>query len=352
MAGERTEAPTPRRREEARKQGQTSHSPDLTAAAVLLAGLYGIKILSVTLKDRLSALLVGNILAVGVVDPTAAPSTGTNVLGILLHLLPPLLGLMALAALAVSVLQGGFMFVPGLLSPKPDRINPISGTKRIISTQSLMRLGKSLAKFLVAGLTVAMVIRSRLADLAGLGALDLLPALRLMMDLLWEALFKSAMALLALGILDWLWERRRFLNSLRMTKEEVKEELRQSEGDPHVRAQFRSKRMQFLQQMMKDVRKADVVVTNPTHYAVALQYQPETMAAPVVIAKGQDYLALRIRDVAREAGVPVLENPPLARALYKLTPVGREIPPELYVAVAEVLAFVFRLRNKSQPKAA
>ena len=346
MAGERTEAPTPRRREEARKQGQTSRSQDLTAAAVLLAGLYGIKILAGTLKDRLSALLVGNILAVGEVDKTAVPSTGMNVLGILVDILPPLLGVMALAALVTSVIQGGFMFVPGLLTPKLERVNPISGTKKILSKQGLIRLGKSFAKLLAVGLTGWMVIRGHLEELAGLGALDLVPAISLLMGLVWELLFKSTMALLGLGILDWLWERRRFLNSIRMSKEEIKEENRQSEGDPHVRGQIRSRRMQFLQQMMKDVPRADVVVTNPTHFAVALKYNPEEATAPMVLAKGQDYLALRIRELARESGVPVLENPPLARALYKLTPVGREIPPELYVAVAEVLAFVFRLKNR------
>jgi flagellar biosynthetic protein FlhB len=347
MAEERTEAPTPRRREEARKRGQTSRSQDLTTAAVLLAGLYGIKILGGTLRDRLSALLVGNILAVGEVGKTAPPSAGTNVLGILVEILPPLLGLMAFAAVAASVLQGGFIFAPGLLSPKSERVNPIAGTKRMFSIQGLVRLAKSLAKVGGVVLMGAMVIRSHLAELAGLGALDLLPALQLVMDLAWEVLFKSTMMLLGLGILDWLWERRRFLNSIRMTKQEVKEENRQSEGDPHVRGQLRSKRMQFLQQMMKDVRKADVVVTNPTHFAVALQYDPETMSAPTVIAKGQDYLALRIREAAAEARVPVLENPPLARALYRLTPVGREIPAELYVAVAEILAFVFRLKNSA-----
>jgi flagellar biosynthetic protein FlhB len=344
MAEERTEAPTPKRREEVRKRGQTARSQDLTTAIVLLAGLYTLKLTAGLTLDRLSALLVGHILAVGALDKTAAP--GTSVLGALAAILPPLLGMLAFAAVAASVLQGGFMFVPGLLTPKWERVNPIAGTKRIFSTQGLLLLLKTLAKFLIVATVATSVIRAHRAELAALGATELTPALALLLNLTWELLLKSALAMLALAILDWLWERRRFLQSVRMTKREVQEELRQSEGDPHVRAQQKSRRMRFLQQMMRDVRKADVVVTNPTHYAVALKYDPATMAAPIVLAKGQDYLALKIRQLAVDAHVPVVENKPLAKALYQMVPVGKEIPPELYVAVAEVLAFVFRLRRE------
>lgn len=346
MAEERTEAPTPKRREEVRKRGQTARSQDLTTAIVLLAGLYTLKLTAGLTLDRLSVLLVGHILAAGALDKTAAPAPETSVLGALAAILPPLLGMLAFAAVAASVLQGGFMFVPGLLTPRWERVNPIAGTKRICSTQGLLLLLKTLAKFLIVAAVATSVIRAHRAELAALGATELTPALALLLNLLWELLLKSALAMLALALLDWLWERRRFLQSIRMTRREMQEELRQSEGDPHVRAQQKSRRMRFLQQMMRDVRKADVVVTNPTHYAVALKYDPATMAAPVVLAKGQDYLALKIRQLAVDAHVPVVENKPLAKALYQMVPVGKEIPPELYVAVAEVLAFVFRLRRE------
>jgi flagellar biosynthesis protein FlhB len=348
MAEERTEAATPKRREEVRKRGQTARSQDLTGAVVLLAGLYALKTLAGTLKDQLSGLLVTNLLALGDLDKNAPPSTATSGLGAMVAVLPPLLGALALAAILASVIQGGSTFAPGLLSPKSERVNPIAGTKRILSIQSLIQLAKSLAKFGIVALVATIVIRGHLSEIAGLGALDLMPAASVIVGLIWEIAFKSALAMLLLGILDWLWERRRFLNSIRMTKQEVKEEYRQSEGDPHVRAQLKNKRHQFLQQMMKDVRTADVVITNPTHFAVALKYDPDSMGAPRVIAKGQDYLALRLREAAKEARVPVLENKPLARALYKLVPVGKEIPPELFVAVAEVLAFVFRLKREHQ----
>ena len=350
MAEERTEAATPKRHEEIRKQGQTPRSHDLTTVAVLLAALYGLKITVATLWGRLSDLLVGSIQAIAAVGPTAPAGAdkAPSAIAVVIAILPPMLGLMAVAALAVSVLQGGFTFVPGLLTPKWDRINPIAGTKRIVSTQSLVQLGLSLGKITVISIVAASVIRSRLAAIAGVGALELWPALMVVMNLLWEIALKSALAMVALALIDWVWQRRRYLNASRMTKQEVAEEHRQTEGDPHIRAQFRQRRAQFLQQMMKDVRTADVVVTNPTHFAVALRYDPTTMSAPVVIAKGQDHLALRIRATASEAGAPVLENPPLARALYKLVPVGKAVPPELYVAVAEVLAFIFRLRAEQQ----
>ncbi|MER3420342.1 MAG: flagellar biosynthesis protein FlhB [Chloroflexota bacterium] len=346
MAEERTEAPTPKRKEEVRKRGQTARSQDLTTAIVLLAGLYTLKLTAGLILDRLSALLVGHILAAGALDKTAARDPGASGVGALAAILPPLLGMLAFAAVAASVLQGGFMFVPGLLTPRWERVNPILGTKRILSTQGLLLLLKTLAKFLIVAAVATSVIRAHLADIAALGATELTPALALLLNLAWELLLKSTLAMLALAILDWLWERRRFLQSVRMTKREVQEELRQSEGDPHVRAQQKNRRMRFLQQMMRNVRKADVVVTNPTHYAVALKYDPATMAAPIVLAKGQDYLALKIRQLAADAHVPVVENKPLAKALYQMVPVGKEIPPELYVAVAEVLAFVFRLRRE------
>jgi flagellar biosynthetic protein FlhB len=344
MSEERTEAPTPKRREEVRKRGQTSRSHDLTGAVVLLAGLYGLKLIVTSLHGQLTGLVVGSILSVGTLDPTARPSGGMAGLEVVIKVLPPFFGLLALAALASTMLQGGFTFAPNLLAPKAERVNPIAGFKRIVSAQGLVQGAKTLLKFAVVALVGFLVIRGRLPELARLGALDLMPAVGMLLDLVWELLFKSAIALLLVGVADWLWERRRFLQSLRMTKQEVKEEFRQQEGDPNVRAQVRRKRDQMHQQMMKNVRTADVVITNPTHIAVALKYDPVTMAAPVVVAKGQDFLAQRIKEVAAEAGIPLMENKPLARSLYKLVAVGGMIPVELYLAVAEVLAFVFRLR--------
>lgn len=348
MSDERTEAPTPKRRVEVRQRGQTARSNDLTAAIVLLADLYGLKTLAAPVQGKLGGLLVGNILAAGAIDKSAPPSMGTNVLAVLTETLPPLLGIMACAAMAASVLQGGFLFAPGLLSPKLERVNPIAGTKKLLSIQGLIQTARSLAKFAILATVSTVVIRSRLADLAALGRLELLPSVRMLVSLVWQILFSSALAMVGLGLLDFLWTRRQFLQQLRMTKQETKEESRRSDGDPLVRGQQRRRREAFHQKMMAAVKTADVVVTNPTHYAVALKYDPETMAAPLVVAKGQDFLALRIREAAAEARVPVLENPPLARALHKLVPLGRAIPAELYLAVAEVLAFVFRLRTERE----
>jgi flagellar biosynthetic protein FlhB len=344
MAEEKTEQATPKRRAEVRKRGQTSRSPDMTTAAVLMAGLYGLKILAGSVQAKLTLLLTGSLAAVGTVDKNADLNPGMSVVGVLGGILPPLLGILAIAAVGASVLQGGFLFVPGLLSPKFDRVNPGAGLKRILSVQGLSQLVKSLAKIGAVGLVVWITLRSHQAELAALGALDLRQATSRLVSLIWEVAFRSALAMLAIGAMDWLWQRRRFLQSIKMTKKEVEEENRQSEGDPHVRAQQKGKRQQFFLKMMQSVKTADVVVTNPTHFAVALKYDPTAMSAPIVVAKGADHLALRIRELAKEAGVPVMENPPLARALYRLVKVNFPIPAELYVAVAEVLAFVFRLK--------
>jgi len=344
VAEEKTEAATPKRRADVRRRGQSARSHDFTTALVLLAGLYGLKLVAASAEQRLRTMLVGSVLAVGKLDKSAPPGAGADVFGTLSAILPPLLGLMALAAVAVSIAQGGFVFAPGLLTPKFERVNPAAGAKRILSLQGLMQSAKTLAKFAVVAGTVAWVINGNLRTLSALGTLALLPAISLVIGLLWEVLFKAALAMALLGAADYLWERRRFLQSIRMTKQEVKDEYRQSEGDPQVRAQFRRRREQFFRDMLKNVKTADVVVTNPTHYAVALQYDQLTMAAPIVVAKGKDLLAQRIREDAKAAGIPVLENPPLARALFKLTPVGGQIPADLYLAVAEILAFVFRLR--------
>jgi len=345
VSEERTEAATPKRRAEVRRRGQSSRSHDLTTAIVLLAGLYGVRMLAGSLADRLSAMVVGSILSVGRLDKSAPPGAGVDVFGVLYAVLPSLLGLMAVAAVLAAIAQGGFVFAPGLLAPKFERINPWSGAKRILSVQGLMHSGKTLGKLAAVAAVGFFVVQGHMSQIAGLGSLELLPAVGAVLDFVWEIAFKSALAMVALGVADYLWERRRFLKSIRMTRQEVREEYRQSEGDPQVRARLRHKREQLFQQMMKSVRTADVVITNPTHFAVALKYDQGTMAAPTVIARGQDFLAQRIRDDARAAGVPVLENPPLARALYRMVPVGSQIPAELFVAVAEVLAFVFRLRQ-------
>jgi flagellar biosynthetic protein FlhB len=344
MSEERTEAATPRRREEVRKKGQTSRSHDLTSAAVLLAGLYGIKALSASMAGKFSGLITGSIAAAGSIDKAAKPTAGVDYFGAITSLLPPLLGLMAFVAIAVSVLQAGMIFAPGAMAPKFERINPLAGFKRIVSMQGLMASGKTLAKFLAVGATVGLVLQGNFDKLSTIGMLDLMPAVSVVIGVIWDAIFKSAIAILVLGVLDFVWERRRFLKSIRMTKQEVKQEMRQSEGDPLVKGQQKRRREQMLREMMKNVRTADVLVMNPKHFAVALKYDPLTMVAPQVIAKGQDLVALQMRETAREVGVPVVENPPLARTLYRLVKVGREIPADLYMAVAEILAFVFRLK--------
>src|SRR5579883_672955 len=250
MAEERTEAATPKRRAEARKRGQSARSHDLTTAAVLLAGIYGLKLLAAEAAGRMRDLLVGNLIAVGRFDKDGPLTAGGNAMSLLVSVLPPLLGLMAVTAVLVSVVQGGFVFAPGLLSPKFERVNPFSGAKRIFSMQGLQSSGKTLAKFAVVAAAVGWVIDDNMGKLSAIGALDLLPAVNVVAGLVWDVLFKAAIAMLALGAMDYMLERRRFLNSIRMTRQEVREEYRQSEGDPQVRAQIRRRREAMFREML------------------------------------------------------------------------------------------------------
>ena len=346
MAEEKTEAATPKRRQDVRRRGQTARSADLTGALVLLAGIYAIKLVAGGVEGQLSGFLQQSFVLAGNSTRTGALPSGMAILGLMAGILPPLVGAMALMAIGASIAQGGFLFAPNLLLPKFERVNPLAGAKRLFSLQGLVQFAKTMTKFgAVAGIAI-MTIKGHDTALAQAGSLELSDSVSLLLNLLWQIVFNAVLVMCAIGALDFLWERRRFLQSIRMTKQEVKEEYRQSEGDPHVRAQLRRRRQEFMAQMMAAVKKADVVVTNPTHFAVALQYDEVAMAAPTVVAKGQDFLAQTLKEVAREAGVPVLENAPLARALYRAVPVGKPIPPDLYVAVAEVLAFIYKLRRK------
>jgi flagellar biosynthetic protein FlhB len=351
MAGDKTEAATPKRRQDVRKRGQSSRSTDLTGALVLLAGIYAIKLVAGGVEGQLSAFMQNSFVLAGNSSRSGELPSGAAVLGLFAGVLPPLVGAMALTAIGASFAQGGIVFAPNLLLPKFERVNPLAGVKRLLSLQGLVQFAKTMTKFgAVAGIAI-MTIKSHDTALAQAGTLELSDSVQMLVGLLWEILFNAVLMMCAIGAIDFLWERRRFLQSIRMTKQEVKDEYRQSEGDPQVRAQLRRRRQEFMAQMMAAVKKADVVVTNPTHYAVALQYDEVAMAAPTVVAKGQDFLAQTLKEVAREAGVPVLENPPLARALYRSVAVGKPIPPDLYVAVAEVLAFIYKLRRKVMPTA-
>jgi flagellar biosynthetic protein FlhB len=249
--------------------------------------------------------------------------------------------------LAVAYAQTGWLITFSKLAPNFAKINPLSGIKRIFSMHGLVEFGKNIAKMSAVVVLFYFVIRGKVHFLPLLPTLEL-PAI---LSFLHSVLIRLLVTVLGFQIViaagDYFWQRFSYMKKLRMTRQEVKDEHKQSEGDPMVKARIRNLRVQRARQrMMAAVPKADVVVTNPTHFACALKYDPDSMGAPVLVAKGQDLMALRIRELAKEHDVMIVENPPLARALYAAVEVDREVPPEHYKAVAEVISYVFRLKGK------
>ena len=344
---ERTEEATPKKRDDARKKGQVPRSVDLGAAAVTLAAGGAL----VAFGHGAATGLMG-MLAEGLTIPGAGLVHEDIMLrhlgeasALALLAVVPLFAAMLVAALAAPAMIGGWTFSTESLSFKPERLDPIAGIGRMFSVRSLVELVKSLAKFaLIAGIAV-LVIRSRLAEVQALATQPLGPAILESGRIALAALLAMSAGLVLIAALDAPFQLWQYAKELRMTQHEIREEMKESEGSPETRGRIRSMQQAIARRrMMQEVPKADVVVTNPTHFAVALRYDEKQDFAPVVLAKGADDVAARIREVAREHGVPTVSAPPLARALFRHVDIGRQIPHALFVAVAQVLTYVFQLK--------
>jgi len=349
MSSERTEAPTPKKKQDARKKGQVSRSQDVVSMGVLLAAVIGLKIIGAALWEGMAGMVHD-----GLANPTTQPLTAESAFGMgqgwaerTLLLMAPLLAIIVIAGILLNVAQTGLLISGAHLTPKMKNINPATGAKKIFSKEGAVNLFKSIAKMVIVGVVVWITMQSRLSELTTLGEKDVAASTAELAGIAVDMALRAAVVLFMLALVDYGWQRRQFMSQLRMTKQEVRQEMRETDGDPQIKGAIRRKRQELMNRMISAVPKADVVVTNPTHFAVALKYDPVTMGAPVVIAKGADLLAKRIREVAMKAGVPVLEEPPLARALYAAVPVGHNIPANLFHAVAEVLAWVYALKTKS-----
>lgn len=346
---DRTEPPTPRRRREAREQGQVARSADLGASVVLLAGLLALNYFGAPVFGRLLDIMrfcLGSR-DPALLEPQAMPPLSVQaVLAVGYALLPFLLAITVAAVVAQGVQVGWFpTFRP--LMPKLTRLNPGAGLKRLVSVRHLVQFGINLLKMTVVGAVVWHTLKDRYPVVVSAAALHHWGIVALLAELMFTLALRMAIVLLILGLIDYLYQRYRFERDLRMTKQEVKDELKSMEGDPKIKLKRRQLQIQLaLQRMRAAVPKADVVVTNPTEIAVALKYDERTMAAPKVLAKGEGYLAAQIRRLAIEHGVPIIERPPLARALYRLVEVGQEIPSQFYQAVAEILAYVYEMAGK------
>jgi flagellar biosynthetic protein FlhB len=348
---EKTEQPTARRRTEARDRGQIAKSQDLVAATLLLIGLLTLQGFGDSILGRLFRItdfMLGGTGGVSVRGSQLVP-LGLQAAREMFSILVPIMLLFLLAALIMALLQTGLLLTTEPIKPDLSKVNPIAGFKRIFSPHTVVTMVINLAKLGVVSVVVYYSVIAELDRIVFASGLALTEMVSTGIDIFFSLGIRVALALMVLGILDWFYQRYKHEKELRMSKEEVKEEMRSMEGDPVMRRRRREVQMQLaLQRLKKDVPEADVVVTNPTHIAVALKYDMDTMPAPRLIAKGEGYVAQRIREIALEAGVPVVEKKPLARTLFKLVEVGQEIPAQLFKAVAEVLAYVYELSGKQQ----
>jgi len=345
---EKTEPASPRRLEKAREEGQVARSRELNTFLLLAAGVATLWFTGAQMYYSLTGILRTGLwfdLRVGR-DTSIMLSVAAGSAMQALKALLPLFVMLVVTALLASVLLGGFLLSSKALEPKFERLNPLKGVKRMFSAQTLVELIKTLAKASVIGVVAVLVIRHYLDQMTSLMHASPSEALTSGMGLVALCCALIVAGLFLIVAIDAPWQIFSHYKKMRMSREDVKQENKESDGDPHVKGRIRQQqRAMARRRMMAEVPKADVVVTNPTHYAVALVYDEKRGGAPRVVAKGASLLAARIRGIAEEHRVPLLSAPPLARALYHNVELGREIPAELYSAVAEVLAWVFQLRS-------
>ncbi|MFI4917236.1 MAG: flagellar biosynthesis protein FlhB [Phycisphaerales bacterium JB060] len=347
--GEKTEEPTAHKLRKTREQGQVGKSQDFGAvvmmagAALLLAalGLLATGLLSAMMRDIMGGSAPGHALVVEDVYRTLR-WVGVRIALILV----PTMAVMFVIALFSQLVQVGWSISPEAIKPKLNRLSPIAGAKRTLGPKGFVKLGMDFAKLVLVVLVVVFVVARWVPALGAMPLLDIRAAVVLSLRAIIELAIWMLAVLLVIGLIDLKYQKWQHRHDNKMTKQEVKDEQKSMDGDPEMK-QRRSRiaREIALQRVQSDVPGADVVVTNPTHFSVAIKYDANEMAAPQVVAKGADYVALRIREVARMNGVPVVERPPLARALYRGVEVGQTISPEHYEAVAEVLAYVYRLEG-------
>ncbi len=348
---EKTEQPTPKRLQEAREKGNVPKSTEVNSALVLLGGVGLIYLSGGFIYHKLILIFKGIFNGGYMINLTDDNILfylfrGLRIIGLPTFLF--MVGIMVIAV-AASVMQVGFLLTPQPLIPKGERLNPFKGIKKVLfSARTIEESVKNLVK-----LTIVLTI----AYLAMKGYQNVFPLLvdqevsqigEFMVKGALTITFKIGLALAFIAGGDYAFQRYEHTKNLKMTKQEIKEETKQTEGDPKIKSRIRAMQLEMSRRrMMQEVPKADVVITNPTHYAVALKYEPGKMVSPKVIAKGKNRIALKIREIAEQHGVPVMEDPPLARALYQVVQIGEEVPEKFFQAVAEVLAYVYKIKNKN-----
>jgi len=346
---EKAEPATPRRRQDARKKGQVARSMELNSFAILFVGVLTLFFAMPLMMRQLTELMRLMFQSSAVLDLSAVhlPRLFFMLVTRLLTIIAPLLIAVAVAGLLINLVQVGVYITPEPLQPKLEKLDIIKGLKRLFSMRSLVELVRNVIKLVVVGSIAYVAIRAESKHFVSLLDGDVSNLLSFVGRAAFHIGLKTALALLVLALLDYAYQKWEFEKSIRMSKQEVKDEIKQYEGSPVTRSRVRRVQQELSRmRQAREIPKADVVVTNPTHLAVALKYDTENMGAPTVVAKGARLLAEKIIEIAREHNVPIVQNPPLARALYQAVELGAEIPANLYKAVAEVLAYVYRLKNR------
>ncbi|CAA7612799.1 flagellar biosynthesis protein FlhB [Magnetospirillum sp. UT-4] len=348
--GDKSEEPTGKRLTDARNEGNLAQSTEAKALASLLAALVVVGLMAPGMATDVQRLLYRYIEQPHVLEVTPDSIRGLLldvVLGLGLVLAMPLAVVLVFGLAAPIIQYKGFLWVPKKVMPDLTKMSPLQGIKRVVSAAQLVEFIKAMVKITMLGTVLMLMFWSDLKEFENLPQLDLVIILQYVHDRTYQLIFITVLMMTVLTFADYLFVHWRWKEKLKMSKQEVKDEHKQQEGDPHIKARLRSLRMsRARKRMMAAVPAADVVVTNPTHFAVALKYDQDSMSAPVLVAKGVDLVAKRIREIANENDVPVVENPPLARALYATVELDQEVPPEHYKAVAEIIGYVMRLKGK------
>ncbi|MNB64158.1 Flagellar biosynthetic protein FlhB [compost metagenome] len=349
FGGDKTEKPTAKRRGDARKKGQVAKSHELSGAIVLLSAVSTLLIFGGFLKERVVSLFRDILM-----NRLTMEVTPDNVMNLMsgygvqiLVILAPVFLIPLILAIVAEVSQIGFKMVGEGLTPKFSKINPLKGLKNIFSMRSLVEMFKSILKLIIIGYLVFSTLWGKKQEFLALSHVDVEGIMHFASKMTLNLGMKIGAALLIMAVLDYVYQRYEHEKSLKMTKQEIKDEYKNMEGDPQIKGKIRERqRRMAMQRMMQEVPKADVIITNPTHFAVALKYDGSTMEAPQIVAKGQDFVALRIRELAKEHGIITMENKPLARALFQRAEIGDAVPTDLFQAVAEVLAYVYKLKGR------
>ena len=347
---DKTEAATPRRRSEARQQGNIPKSQDLNAAVMLLASIIGLQFFGQDVFQAMRSSMLTLLSGAHTSNPTRADdlaALGGYSMRAMVGMTAPLLLAITGVGLAVCVGQVGFVITGKPLVPSFKKMNPIKGIQQLLNLRASVRLLQSIGKFLLIGLVATVVVVYDMQQIMHLAELGAMPAFALSAAMVFRLAIILSALLIVLAVADYAYQKWQHGEDLKMTKEEVKQEMKNMDGDPLVKQRrARVARQLAMQRTAQAVPTADVIVTNPTHYAIALKYDNTSMQAPKVVAKGADFMAMQIRQIAAVHGIPLVERKPLARALYANVEVGQEIPQEHYTAVAEIIAYVYRLGGK------